>query len=78
VYYLIREVVVVPAARPCATGLPYAEEFGSIEVELIQRATHTHPLFRDDNALLYYLLEEATRGTSYSASIKSFQRPKDG
>jgi hypothetical protein len=76
--YLIRDVVDVPAAPLCATGLPHAEEFGSVEAELIARATHTHPLFRDDNALLYYLLEEATRGTSYSASIKPFQRTKNG
>ena len=34
--------------------------------------------FRDDNSVVYYHLEEATRGTSYAASIKPFQRGKDG
>ena len=42
------------------------------------RAAHTHALFRDDNYVVYYHLEEATRGTSYAASIKPFQRGKDG
>ena len=46
--------------------------------ELIARASHTHALFRDDNSVVYYHLEEATRGTSYAASIKSFQKVKDG
>ena len=49
-----------------------------MEGELIARAAHTHALFRDDNSAVYYHLEEATRGTSYAASIKPFQRGKDG
>jgi len=35
-------------------------------------------MFRDDNAKVYYLLEEATRSTGYAASIKPFQRLKNG
>ena len=42
------------------------------------RVAHTHALFRDDNSGVYYHLEEATRVTSYAASIKPFQRRKDG
>ena len=49
-----------------------------MESELIARASHTHALFRDDNSVVYYHLEEATRGTSYAASIKPFQKVKDG
>ena len=49
-----------------------------MEGELIARASHTHALFRDDNSVVYHHLEEATRGTSYAASIKPFQRGKDG
>ena len=41
------------------------------------RASHTHALYLDDNSLVYYKLEEATRSTPYVASIKPFQRPKD-
>ena len=46
--------------------------------ELVARDAHTHKLYRDDNSVVYYHLEEATRGTSYAASIKPFQRGKDG
>ena len=49
-----------------------------MEGELIARASHTHALFRDDNSVVYFHLEEATRGTSYAASIKPFQKVKDG
>lgn len=59
-------------------GHPHTEKYGSIEGDLVARATHDHPLFKDDNAKVYYYLEEATRGTSYAASLKTFQRSKDG
>ena len=49
-----------------------------MEGELIARALHTHALFRDDNSVVYYHLEEATRGTSYAASIRPFQKVKNG
>ena len=45
---------------------------------MIARASHTHPLFRDDNSAVYYLLEKATRGTSYAPTIKPYQRSKQG
>ena len=40
--------------------------------------SHDHELFREDNAKVYYHLEEATHGTSYAVSIKPFQRSKNG
>jgi hypothetical protein len=77
--YVIRETVAVPAvAPPLLAGQPHSDEHGSVESELVARANHTNALYRDDNASVYYLLEEATRTTSYSASIKPFQRRKDG
>ena len=45
---------------------------------MIAQASHTHAMFRDDNAAVYYALEEATHSTSYAASIKPFQRTKNG
>jgi len=46
---------------------------------LIAPASHEdHTLFRDNNAQVYYFLEEATRGTTFAVSIKPFQRRKDG
>ena len=65
-------------ASPLGANQPHSTEHGSVESELVARAAHTHALFRDDNSVAYYHLEEATRGTSYAASIKSFQGRKDG
>jgi hypothetical protein len=46
--------------------------------ELVASASHEHALFRDNNASVYQYLEKATRTTAYAASIKPFQRRKDG
>ena len=56
----------------------YAAEFGSVKAELVARATHDHPLCQDDNASIYCALKEVTRSTLYAASIKPFQRAKNG
>ena len=65
-------------APALATDQPFSQEHGSLEAELIPRASLSDGLFPDDSALVYYKLEEATRGTSYADSIKPFQRRKDG
>jgi hypothetical protein len=78
--YVIREEVQVPAVTPpLATDQQHPTKHGSVEAELIARSSHQHLLFRGGNANVYHYLEEATtRSTSYSASIKPFQRTKDG
>jgi hypothetical protein len=77
--YVIRETVNVPAAAPAlAQNQPHSNEHESVTGELVARASHEHALFRDDNASVYHYLEEATRSTPYAASIKPFQRRKDG
>jgi hypothetical protein len=76
--YVIRESAIPPAITALAAGQPHSTNAGSIEQELIDRASHTHALFRDDNATVYYKFEEATQGTMFAASIKPFQRMKDG
>ena len=77
--YVIRPKADVPVAAPAlAAGKPYLLEHGSVEQELVARASHMHALFREDNSDIYYKLEEATRGTPYAASIKPFQRAKQG
>ena len=65
-------------APPLAANQPHSTEHQSVEGELVARPAHTHALYRDDNSVVYYHLEEATRGTSYAESIKPFQRGKDG
>ena len=47
--------------------------FLSLEDDLL-----VHELKRDDNAQVYYKLEEATRGTQYAATIKPFQKRRNG
>ena len=77
--YVVRgQVEVAMPAPPLMTNQPHSFEHGSVELELVNRASYDHPLFRDDNSKLYYLLEEATRSTQYAALIKPFQRRKDG
>ena len=72
--YVTRETAAVDANVPeLATNKPHSARYGSVEGDLVARASHNHPLFREDNAEVYYLVEEATRGTSYSASIKPYQ-----
>jgi hypothetical protein len=76
--YVIRPSVAVPVIGTIATGAPHSGEHEAIEIELTARASHVHPLYREDNSTVYYKLEEATRATSYAASIKPFQRHKNG
>ena len=51
---------------------------GSILEDLISRSSHSHPLFKTDNATVYNAIEEATRVSIYATTIKSFARKKDG
>ena len=77
--YITRETVNVPAIPPPQeVNKPHSTEHGSIEVELVAHASHDHELYKEDNWSVYYHLEEATRRTIYSASIKPFQCGKDG
>ena len=76
--YIIRPEATVQPIGEISDDSPHSQEHGAIELELIARASHTHALFREDNSTLYYKVEEATRGTAYGASIKPYQRNKDG
>ena len=77
--YVARDDVVPGTPLPAlAADSPHSEVYGSIEAEMVARVSHADPLYRDDNAKVYYYLEEATRSTSYAASIKTYQREKNG
>ena len=76
--YIMRETVNDPAVPPPQeANKPHSTEYGSIEVELVARASHDHELYKEDNGSVYYHLEEAMCRTIYSASIKPFQHGKD-
>jgi hypothetical protein len=76
--YVIRPEAAVPPIGPQAAGAPHSTAHEAIKTEIIARASHGHPLLREDNLAVYYKLEEATRATSYAVSIKPFQRAKNG
>ena len=86
--YVIRDnVEVMPESRPrnddtididpltpdCAYG-----RGGSVLNDMISRLSHDHPLYKTDNAKVYSALEEATRSTAYSSTVKAFSRRRDG
>ena len=76
--YVVRpNVAVTMPITAQITSQPYTEEHGSIEDDMVARASHNHGLFKDDNASVYYKLEEATRSTTYAASIQPFQKRKN-
>ena len=57
--YVICNDPQVPGLAPTlAPNQPHSTEHGSVEGELIARASHTHAHFRDDNSVVYYHLEE--------------------
>ena len=53
------------------------EDSGSLEEELIKRALHYHPLFKEENDVVLNMLEEGTSTTECCVSNKPFQRKKD-
>eukprot|EP00957_Ditylum_brightwellii_P196080 14939436-Ditylum_brightwellii.AAC.1 len=67
------------ASRPVSDhkdDLPHGGEFDSIEEELAAQASHTHPLYHEDNAAVYYCLKEVVQGTRYALSLKPYQQVK--
>ena len=77
--YVVRETAVVTPEEddPLAPGLSFGVS-GSVLDELIARLDHNDPLFKSDNATVYSMLEEATRGSVYASTIKPYARKKDG
>ena len=77
--YVTREDEAVPViCPPLSPGQSYSDDHGSLEMDLVSRASHTLGLFYDNSTSVYYMIEEATRGTQYANSIQPFQKGKDG
>ena len=78
-FYVIHATANVDAVPPTlAPDQLHSNEYGSVENEMTFRASHEHPLFREDNQKVYFYLEEGTRGTVYAATIKPYQRRRHG
>ena len=86
--YVIRDSVkVTPETRPIGDTTTKIDPLlagkahgssGSVLEDLKLRLSHTHPLFKTDNAKVFSALEEATRNTVYSSTVRAFARRRDG
>ena len=84
--YLIREeksggeaLVDMPDSLPALEdGHCHSEKHGSLESELVALVSHDHPLYRNDNQLLFKSLETALRASTLASSLVGFRRKKDG
>ena len=85
-YVLRDKVTVLPETVPDGDNTPTDTLLenrayglgGSVLNDLISRMSHEHPLYKTDNAKVYSALEEATRSTAYSSTVKAFSRRRDG
>ena len=77
--YMIRDLVTVPTEveDPLLVGKAYGSSDSIID-EIFAHLTHADPLFKVNNAAVYSMLEEATRGTVYASTVKPHSRMKDG
>ena len=77
--YLIRSKIALAIPHPgLATGQNHWAESWSFQGEQALSLSHTHPLYCDENKSLFSVLEVALRGTTFEASIKTFQRTGNG
>ena len=67
-----RTIVYDPCLPDKAQGIS-----GSVLEDLIHRTSHTHPLYKKDNAMVFTMIEEAARGTHFSNIIQPFKSKKD-
>ena len=78
IYVICDEVAVMPEANDPLNGRNAYSASGSVLNELIERIDHNDPLFKTDNWHVFSLLEEATRGSVYASTVKSFSNTKNG
>ena len=68
--WIYQDAVAVPGAIPAQEAdQPYSTQHGLVAGEMVARLSHTHPLYRVDNATGYAQLVTATLGTSYASTI---------
>ena len=84
--YIIRENVEVTLETgndatvtydPCLPNKAHGSS-GSVLEDLILRTSHSHPLFKQDNATVFTMIEEAARGSQFATTIQPFKNRKNG
>jgi hypothetical protein len=63
---------------PLEAGKPWSTAYGSIRNEMEFCLNHDHPVFDDDNRMIFNILHDALQGTTYGATINPFKRKQDG
>ena len=81
--YVVRTNVAVPPIadsplRPLPNNLPYGAPYRGFHDELIIRASHEHPGYDEDNALVLDIIIGCLQATSHMSSIKQWVRTRDG
>jgi hypothetical protein len=77
--YIIRKNVAIADPLPSLVqDKPYSADNGSLEAEMVATASHSHSLYRIDNATVHYALTQATLGTQYASSVSPFDKANDG
>ena len=77
--YVVREIAAVSNILPArAVDEPHSEEYGSIEGDQTHRLSHTHALFKLDNAEVFDIIEQGVRGSDIAPTIAPYRKRRDG
>ena len=77
--YVVCEIEAVYVTVPArALDEPHSEEYGSIEGDLTNRLSHTHALYKVDNAEVFDIIEQGIRGTDIALTIAPYCKRRDG
>ena len=77
--YVSRTVEAVDSSAPLlCVNQPHSDDHGSVVKEYGHRLSNSDAYYGNDNEILYGYLEEATCGTIFVASVKYFERYRNG
>ena len=68
----------MPTIGTISANFPYSEGAESFHEELMNRASHNHPNFADDNGMVLDVLVSCLKTTRHMSDLKPFQKRRDG
>ena len=71
------EPITSATLRPVPSTLPYAAQYSTFHKDLIQRASHDHPSFDENSALVLDVVEKILKESTHMMNIKLFQARHD-